>query len=417
MSFDLENYDPADPALQQNPFPHYARLRREAPVFRHPKSGTYFVSRYDTVREVLGNPGLFSSRRSNAATLPSDPAVLKRLGEIAKGAWLPPAATLVTADPPVHTPYRKGVAPLLAPRRIRALEDAIRDIAIDLVEAWPKSGRVDFKQAFALPLPVRVICHVLGVKAGVEADIERWSDDSVAALGADIEDERRLEAMRGIVEMQHFWAEEIEKRRERPTPDFVSELIAVKVNMPGEEPRSLTMHELLSVIVQVMVAGKEATTKGLSEILLLLAKHPDEWQRLRDDPERIPLAIEEGLRMASPNQGLYRHSVEDAELEGVAIPKDSTLWVMFGSANRDESHFEDPDGFNPDRANLRDHLAFGVGAHFCLGAPLARAELRIGIEEIVKRVGTLDLPADFEPRYDRSFILRGLENLELDLTG
>jgi cytochrome P450 len=410
-------YDPSDPAAQQDPFPHYAVLRREAPVYRHPKSGVYFVSRYHAVREVLADPVTYSSKFSNAATVPNNPELLGKLGKIAVQAkgWLPPMPTMVTADPPVHTRYRKAVAPLLGPRRIRKMEERIRGIAQALMEPWPDSGQIDFKKDFAARLPVRMIAGLLGVGPADEPKLDRWSDDSVAAIGADIADEARLDAMQGIVDMMHFWAAQIEEKRRRPGDDIISELVQVKLQLAGETPRPLDVPELLSIIIQLQVAGKEASTKGFSEVVKLVAERPAVWARMREEPEWIPNVLEEGLRLASPNQGLFRTATADSEIEGVKIPDGATLWVMFGSANRDEAVFADPDRFDPDRPNLRDHLAFGVGAHFCIGAPLARAELRVSLEEMTKRVKSVRLAPDLELVYESSFILRGLEELRLEI--
>jgi cytochrome P450 len=410
-------YDPADGAAQQNPFPHYARLRREAPVYRHPDSGVLFISRYDTVRTVLADPVVYSSRQSNAATMPDDPELLGKLAKIAAQAngWLPPMPTMVTADPPEHTRYRKVVAPLLGPRRIRAMEQRIRNIARELIHPWPDSGRIDFKHDFAERLPVRMIAGLLGVESADEPKLDQWADDSVVAIGADIADDARLEAMQGIVDMMHFWAKQIEKRRSQPGDDVISELVQADLELAGEAPRKLEVPELISIIIQLQVAGKEASTKGFNEVMKMLAERPAVWERMRKEPEWIQRVVEEGLRLASPNQGLFRTATADSELEGVKIPEGSTLWVMFGSANRDEDRFPDPDRFDPDRPNLRDHLAFGVGAHFCIGAPLARAELCVSLEEMAQRIRSVRLADDLKLVYEPSFILRGLEELVLEI--
>ncbi len=413
----FSGFDPGDPSAQQNPFPHYQRLRKEAPVYRHPKTGVYYVSRYATVRTVLADPVTYSSRFSNAATMPENPAVLAELGKIASKAagYLPPKPTMVTADPPVHTRYRKAVAPLIGPRRIRAIEDRIRGIARDLMSKWPDAGRVDFKRDFASKLPNRMIAGLLGIDRDGEDALDKWSDDCVAAIGADIDDDARIEAMKGMVDMMLFWAEEIERRRADPGDDIVSDLVRAEIELPGEEKRPLDPQELLSIIAQLQVAGKEASTKGIDEVMKMVAERPDVWQRMRTEPESIRNVVEEGMRLASPNQGLFRTSTADSTLDGVEIPADSTLWVMFGSANRDEAQFDDPEQFDPDRDNLRDHLAFGIGAHFCIGAPLARAELNVSLEELTKRYARVRLPDDFDLVYEPSFILRGLERLEIEV--
>ena len=411
---DLSNYHPMDPATQQDPFPHYALLRSEAPVFRHPELGLYFVSRLDTVRQVLGDTETFSSRFSNAATAPSSSALRQELQKIMAQGY-PPADTMLTADPPLQTRYRKTVGRAFTTRRVQSMEPALREIARELLDAWPAKGEIDFANSFAIPFPVRSIVQVLGMDPAVEGEIKRWSDDSVAALGVKLTEERRLEAARGIVQLQQYWAGECKDRREHPRDDFVTALCQATIEDADGAVRELDLSEMLSILQQLMVAGNETTTKLLNEMLKLLALNPDEWRRLREDPSRAPAVVEEGLRMASPNQGLFRQVQKDVTLDGVEIPQGSTVWVMFGSANRDERFFPDPDRFDPDRPNLREHVALGHSAHFCIGAPLARLEAKIAIEEIAARVPHLELPE--QPlTYEPSFILRGLAQLALRIS-
>ena len=406
----LQRYDPMDPASQQDPFPHYARLRREAPVFRH-RSGLFFVSRLDTVKRVLGDPRTFSSRMSNAGTHSSSPEVRRELQRILADAY-PPVDTMLTADPPLQSRYRKTVGRAFTTRRIQSMEETLRDIARELLDAWPPAGSLDFAGSFAIPFPVRSIARVLGMDPSVLGHIKRWSDDSIAALGVRLDDERRLQAARGVVELQEYWASECRDRREHPRDDFVTALCLSTIEDASGAVRPLEIPEMLSILQQLMVAGNETTTKLLNELMRLLAEHPEQWQRLREDPARVPAVVEEGLRLASPNQGLFRQVTRDVELEGVALPQGSTVWVMFGSANRDERFFPDPDRFDPDRPNLREHVALGHGAHFCIGAPLARLEARVAVEEIARRAVRLELPA--QPLvYEPSYILRGLARLTL----
>jgi len=164
-----------------------------------------------------------------------------------------------------------------------------------------------------------------------------------------------------------------------------------------------------------MVAGNEAMTKGINEIAKLLVQHPVEWKLIQEDPSTIPAMAEEGLRLASPNQGLFRICSEDTELAGLAIPKGARLWVMFGSGNRDERVFANPERFEPSRTNLNESLAFGRGAHFCIGAPLARLEVRVLFEELASQLESIDFAPGTTLEYEPSFILRGLKALELDI--
>jgi cytochrome P450 len=415
-AIDLESYNPFDPAWQQDPFPAYAALRERAPVYRHPLTGMFFVSRHATVKRVLGDTETFSSRMANRQTaLPPD--LDAKIGEELKAIAAqtsPPSNTMLTADPPRQTRYRKAMGKDFT-QRIPTFAGQIRSLATELIGSWSSPGRIDFMNSFAVPFPVRTIARVLAMKSGLEADIKRWSDDSIAGLGVQISPERRLEAARGVLELQTYWTEQVEERRSQPRDDVITDLVRTTFEDPDSGPRGLNTPEAISIIQQLMVAGNETTTKAINELVKLLAQHPDEWKKLRDDPSRIPAVVEEGLRLASPNQGLFRQVRADVELEGVAIPKGSTAWVMFGSANMDEDVFPDPNRFDPDRPNLREHLAFGSGAHFCIGAPLARLEMQIAIEEIANRVRSMRVADGCALTYEPSFILRGLAELELEI--
>jgi cytochrome P450 len=412
-AIDLSKYDPMEREVQQNPFPYYAALRAQDPVFRHPATGIFFISRHATVSRVLGEPLLFSSQFANMAASGSGGAS-DELRAIAREGY-PQVNTMLTADPPAQTRYRKTVGRAFSSRRILALEPTVRAVANELIDAWPQEGRVDFMNSFAVMLPVRVIAEALNMKPEVVLHIKRWSDDSVAALGVAISDERRIEAARGVLEMQKYWAEEFIERRERPREDFLTALAQAEFEDETGTTRLLEIPELISIIQQLMVAGNETTTKLINEGVRLLIENPEEWERIRKDPEAVPAMVEEALRMSSPNQGLFRLVTQDTELEGAKIPKGSLLWVMFGSANRDERLFPDPDRFDPSRENLREHLAFGKGAHFCIGAPLARLEARVAFEQLAARIDRWRIPADFALEYEPSYILRGLSALDLEL--
>jgi cytochrome P450 len=409
----LEAYDPMDPAVQQDPFPHYAALRARAPVWQG-RGGIYFVSRHDAVVEVLRQPNTFSSQWGNSAGAPSVRGAEDELREILKDGY-PAVNTMLTLDPPLQTRYRKSVGKAFSTRRIESMEDRIRQRVVELLEDWPARGRVDFMRQMSVPLPVRVIADFLSIPIAREADVKRWSDDSVAAIGVELSRERALEAARGIVEMQNFLASRVEERQREPQDDFLSELVAAEFEDAQGTLRQLEMPEMLSIIQQLMVAGNEATTKGINEIMKLLVQHPAVWQRIQEDPAAIPAMVEEGLRLASPNQGLFRICTKDTELAGVSIPKGARLWVMFGSGNRDERVFEHPDRFDPGRANLKESLAFGRGAHFCIGAPLARLEIRVLYEELARQLETIAFAPGTTLEYEPSFILRGLKALEIDV--
>ena len=411
---DLARYNPMDPEIQQNPFPHYAALRARSPVHRLGKSSLYCISRMSTLLDVLGRTDVFSSEAANAQTAVRDPALREQMLEILKDGY-PQKDTMLTCDPPAQSRYRKTVGKAFSTRRVLELEPRIRAAADAMIDAWPAKGRVDFMNDFAIGFPVRVIGELLTMDPERWPDIKRWSDDSIAALGVELPPERRLESARSVVALQQYWASRFEAAREKPQDDLVSDLAHATFQEADGSRRRLDMPEMLSIVQQLMVAGNETTTKLLNEGMKLLLENDGEWDAICRDPSRIESVVEECLRLSTPNQGMFRQVREDVVLEGVEVPAGSTLWLIFGSANRDESVFPDPDRFDPTRPNLKEHVAFGRGAHFCIGAPLARLEVRVALEQLTTRLREVSLSPRNTYEYEPSFILRGLSALELEI--
>ena len=373
---DLSSYDPMARDIQQNPYPYYAALREQSPVHRLGKSPVYCISRMSTLLDVLRKTEVFSSEASNAQTRVRDPELQRQLVDIMKDG-VPQTDTMLTCDPPAQSRYRKTVGKAFSTRRVLELEPAVRAAADEMIDAWPIKGRVDFMNQFAISFPVRVISQLLTMGPEREADIKRWSDDSVAALGVELTPERRLESARSVIALQRYWSGRFEAYREQPSDDLVSDLAHATFQEADGTKRLLDMPEMISIVQQLMVAGNETTTKLLNETMKLLLQNEGEWDAICRDPSRIEGVVEESLRLSTPNQGMFRQVREDVVVEGVSIPAGSTLWLIFGSANRDETVFPDPDRFDPTRPNLKEHVAFGRGAHFCIGAPLARLEMRV----------------------------------------
>ncbi|MGL5863560.1 MAG: cytochrome P450, partial [Phycicoccus sp.] len=222
----------------------------------------------------------------------------------------------------------------------------------------------------------------------------------------------------------HYFAARLEERRANPVGDLMSDLAQAEIDTDGDVSgdraggrRPLEMAEILSILQQLLAAGNETTTKAITEGTMLLARHPGVWAKLRADPAGYaPQVTEEVLRLSTPTQGMFRMVTTDTEVEGVPVPKGSRVVLVYGGANRDLSVFgDDPDAFDPDRPNLSDHLAFGKGIHFCLGAPLSRLEMNAVFEEMGRSLVAVRLAESNDYQYHPSFILRGLVHLDVEI--
>jgi len=416
MTTDLSTFNPFDPAAMQCPFPHYAQMRSEQPVMRIESVGMYLVTGHELVMQVLRDPATYSSL-FGGASMPLPSGAREAMAEVMAEGY-PRVPTMLTADMPEHTRYRRLVSKAFTPKVVAELEPVIRSITTRLIDSWIDTGRIEFVEQFGVPLPVEVIAHALNVPDSRLADFKRWSDDSIAGIGTNISLDERIAAERGVNEFQHYFAAELDRRRTEPQDDLLTALLNARID--DDDPdvtdkRPLDMPEMLSIIQQLLVAGNETTTKLLTETMRLLAENPEEWERLKQDPSRAPQIVEEALRLSTPTQGMFRISTKDHELGGVHIPEGARLVIVFASANRDESLYPEPDDFDPDRDHLRDHLAFGKGIHFCLGAALSRLEGKVALEELSSRIESFSLPDTNEFQYFPSFILRGLTRLDVDI--
>jgi cytochrome P450 len=413
----VDPFNPFDPTTLQCPFPHYAQMREEAPVTFVEGVQMHLVTRHDLVMEVLRDPDTYSSKFGGTGMPLAREERQAMADVIAEG--MPRVATMLTADIPEHTRYRRLVSKAFHPAAIAALEPVIREVATRAIDSWIDRGSIEFVKDFAVPLPVEVIAHALNVPQERMVDFKRWSDDSIAGIGTNLSLEARVAAERGVNEYQRYFAEQIELRRTQPRDDLLTNLLNARVD--GDDPdiddkRPLDMPEMLSIVQQLLVAGNETTTKMLTEMMRLLGEHPEQWQLLKSDPSRIDRVVEETLRLSTPTQGMFRVVTRDTTLGGVAISRGSRIIVVFSSANRDEALYENPDSFDPDRENLRWHLAFGKGIHFCLGANLSRLEAQVALQELTRRLHTFRLAESNAYEYFPSFLLRGLTKLDLEVT-
>lgn len=401
----LESYSMFDPQVVECPFQYWKALRGGPPVFRDPTTGFYVVSRYDLVGRVLKDPKTFSSRFGPA--LGGGPAASDKIGEIAAQGY-PPVDTMLTADPPAHTRYRKLVNQAFTARRVESLGPRIDEIARTLIDTFSGGSEVELLSAFAQPLPLMVIAEQLGVPLTDMGQFRDWSDAFVTQLSGFADEEAAIDAARKIVQFQRYFAEKLEEKRHQPTDDIISDLVHARV----EDERPLDVAEMLSILQQLLVAGNETTAAAITEGIHLLVSHPAVMEMVRADRNLIANLTEEVLRLSSPTSNMFRVATCDTQIEGIDIPKGSLVLVRFGAANRDETQFTSAEQFDVGRPNARSHLAFGLGIHTCLGASLARKEMTIAFNALLDRLSRIEFVDgrnDF--RHSPSMLLRGLSQL------
>ena len=409
---DITKVNMVSPEVLECPYPYYERVREEAPVHQTPL-GFWAVSRYEDVLSVVRNPEMFSSlAQSNSFVTPPPPEVI----EIAKQGY-PRVNTLLSNDPPSHTQFRNLVNKAFLPKRVAQLEDSIRKIANDLIDAFINDGKVDLVEQFAVGVPLTVIADALGVDRADMPKFKKWSDDSVAPLSGMLTPERQIECAHSRIEFQKYMVDRVREREENLRDDLLSDLVQARFDSGERAGEGMTMAEMLDVIAQLLVAGNETTTKLIAAATLMLVENPEQMAKVRADHSLIPNLVEEALRMEAPVQMLPRFTKDDVEVGGVVIPKGSVVMAMYGCANRDGGKYPNPDMFDIERDNARTQLAFGQGPHFCVGAALARSEARIAFELLLSRLNNIALAnVDTATHRELSMTLRGLTNLHLTFT-
>jgi cytochrome P450 len=379
-------YNPNSPDVRANPYPYYAALRRDQPVYYVEGFAGYAVSRYDDVSHVLMHPEVFSSTGFGGTNIRGRET-----------------AMLISCDPPDHTRLRNLVNRAFTPRMVAELEPHIQEITDRLIEQVLSNGEFDLMEGLAIPLPVTIIAEILGVEPERRADFKRWSDAVVGQRSSEEEMEAHEQLMEGFMS---YFEETIERRRQAPKDDLISTLVQAE-----ERQRAITSDELVAFTILLLVAGNETTTNLIGNATLALLEHPDQLAKVLADRSLIPNLVEEALRYDAPVQFLFRKAMEDVEIAGTTIPKDAIVLPIYASANRDERKYPEPDRFDVTR-DTQGHLAFGHGIHFCLGAPLARLEAKIALEALLFRLPELALTEENIERLDSPF-LRGPKRLRL----
>jgi cytochrome P450 len=390
-----------DPSNRADPYPAYDRIREHGPL-QLPEMTLNVFSSYQDCDDVLRHPSSASDRiKSSAAQR-----------EIAQGVEVRPVGPpgFLFLDPPDHTRLRKLVSKAFVPKVVKALEPDITALVDALLDKVEEQGSFDVIADLAYPLPVAVICRLLGVPIADEPQFSRASALLAAALDPVISFTGQApdsfdEMLQAGLWLREYFRELIARRRSDPGDDLMSGLIHVE-----ESGDQLTEEEIVATCNLLLVAGHETTVNLIANAILAMLRHPRQWTALAADPQRVSAVVEETLRYDPPVQLMGRIAADDMTIGDAAVPKGDVMMLLLAAAHHDAAAFDRPGEFDPDRENIR-HLAFGKGPHFCLGAPLARLEAAVALSKVTARFPQAQMAG--EPTYKPNLTLRGLASLDV----
>ncbi len=400
------DFNPLSPEFKANPYAFYQMLQTHMPVFHMEAWNLWFCFRYADCNAALRDPRLGHEFRNalteeeRAAWQPMQPS------ERQNPLWAMQRNWMLVRDVPDHTRLRTLVHKAFTPRMVERLREPIESITLDLLNRAKAQGAFDVVADLAYPLPVTVIAELLGVPTADHPQFSEWSRAIVSSLDLTDQESVYNEAADATVAMDAYMRALIAERRKAPREDLISALAAVE-----EQGDRLTEAELVSTLILLLAAGHETTVNLIGSGVLALLRHPDQFAKLKADPSLTRNAVEEMLRYDSPVQLTSRLvQADDVMIGGQHIPRKTQVAFVLGAANRDPEKFTNPELFDITRPNANQHIGFGGGIHFCLGAPLARLEGEIALRLLVQHMPDLRL-SDAPPRYRPTYVLRGLESL------
>jgi cytochrome P450 len=389
-----------------DPYAVFKTARAESRAYYSADLGYWVLTRYEDIRQVIRDTVNFSADAANSPLQPFGPAVLEELGKVD----FRPVRVLVDNDPPDHVRVRRQVNKAFNAQRLKLMEDPIRELARSHIDRFADQKEVEFVSALAWPLPALVLFHLFGMPDSHLEVVKNGSSDRVVLTTGRPDEHESRRAAKGLGEFYALCRQLISERLDSLKEDFPSDLIRAGAGQTG----ALNTGELVQVMYSMLFAGHETTTAHLTHLVRRVLLEPGLWQRLREDRNLIPNVVEEALRLEAPVINWRRRAKHEVEVAGVTLPADAKVLLLLGSANHDEELFEAADELQPERKNARAHLTFGFGEHLCLGAPLARMEGRIVLEELVDRFAALSLP-DQELDFTPSILFRSPRALQVAL--
>lgn len=396
-----------DPLEHKTAHALFRRARAEAPVFFNADLGYWVLTRREDALIAMRDANRFSA---DIALAPLSPYPAEVVAALQAGGFTA-EPTQVNCDRPKHTGIRALVAQFLNMRRFNAMEGRVRAMTREAIMGMRGKGRVDLVADLTYELPARVLFELLGITDMEASRIKRWGDNRLMMIFGRPTPDALREGGEELLDFFVYCRGLVEARIAAPGDDYASKLLALR----GGDDAVITINQIVSLVFGLLLAGHETTTNAAGNLVLELLQAPGQWAAVRDDPALIPNAVEEGLRHASSVIAWRRRALVDAAFSGVVIPKDARILIALASANRDEDRFEDGERFIADRPNARDHIAFGNGIHFCIGAPLARLEMRVILEELTTAFPNMSLAQGQNVDFLRTIAFRGPHALLVDL--
>jgi cytochrome P450 len=405
----LANADLSNPEVCRNVHTAFDVMRAKSPAFRSPELGMVVVTGYDEVMEVLRDPDRFSSKKTlrtaGGKTQPEVTQVLKQ--------GYPYVDTLINTDGPRHAFHASLIKDYLTASRVRALTEPITAETDTLLDTIVEGETVEFVNQISLPLTIGVLCLFTGVPRDQRDLVEKATDAEIGLLGAVGTAERNVENAKLIIVLQKMLTELVEQRRKDPADDLISHIVHTP---PPPDLPPLTMAETVSILRGVVIGGNETTRGMINASVLALARDPELMNRINADENAFGRFIDEGLRHTSPVTMLFRSATHDTEIGGVPVRAGELIGVSYSAANHDPRRYACPHDWDIDRKDVRRHVAFGYGEHYCVGSPLGRLESRVALRRICDRFAMITLAPQGEPRFIPSFMVRNMESLPVQFT-